>query len=149
VDFVTLANRTRRSGGRLTSKEPSSSESEETRRPCREKRSPSRVETRSSSRVEEVRLLDGEAPPTPVIFPVATTSMPIVTSSLPPNAADSDYEKVMNESEKSSFRQLWSSASSALNSPNDTKAVVAPPPTAFCVNVACIEHPNVSRCSIY
>jgi hypothetical protein len=26
---------------------------------------------------------------------------------------------------------------------------VPPPPTAFCVNVACIEHPNVSRCAAF
>jgi hypothetical protein len=154
VDFVTIANRTRRTADRQNSKEPteepSSSESEDSRRPCREKRSASRVEPRSSGRVEEVRLLDSEVPPTPVIFPATTTSMPMAMSSLPmPNADDSDYDKVMNESEWSSFHQLSSSASSALNSLNDTKAVVPPPPTAFCVNVACIEHPNVSRCAAF
>ncbi len=152
VDFVTIANRTRRTADRHNSKEPieepSSSESEETRRPCREKRSASRVETRSSGRVEEVRLLDSEAPPTPVIFPATTTSMPMAMSTSPPNADGSDYDKVTNESEWSSFQPL--SSSSALNSStNDTKAVVPPPPTAFCVNVACIEHPNVSRCAAF
>ncbi len=153
VDFVTIANRTRRTAGRHNSKEPkeepSSLESEDSRRPCREKRSPSRVEPRSSGRVEEVRLLDSEAPPTPVIFPATTTSMPMGMSSSPPNADGSDYDKVMNESEWSSFHQLSSSASSPLNSSNDTKAVVPPPPTAFCVNVACIEHPDVSRCAAF
>ncbi len=149
VDFVTIANRTRRTADRHNSKEPteepSSSESEGTRRPCREKRSASRVETRS---LEEVRLLDSEVPPTPVIFPDATTSMPMAMSPSPQNADGSDYDKVMNESEwSSSFHQL--SLSSALNSSNDTKAVVPPPPTAFCVNVACIEHPNVSRCAAF
>ncbi len=154
MDFVTIANRTRRTANRHNSREPteepSSSESEDSRRPCREKRSASRVEPRSSGRVEEVRLLDSEVPPTPVIFPATTTAMPVAMSPSPPNADDSGYDKVMNESEWSSFHQLSSSAaSSALNSSNDTKAVVPPPPTAFCVNVACIEHPNVSRCAAF
>ncbi len=153
MDFVTIANRTRRTADRHNSEEPneepSSSESDETRRPCREKRSPSRVGPRSSGRVEEVRLLDSEVPPTPVIFPATTTSMPMATSPMLPNADDSDYDKVMNESEWSSFHKLSSSASSALNSLNDINAVVPPPPTAFCVNVACIEHPNVSRCAAF
>ncbi len=143
VDFVTIANRTRRTADRHNSKEPKeepySSESEDSRRPCREKQSASRVGTRSASRVEEVRLLDSEVPPTPVIFPATTTSMPMAMSPLPPNADGSGYDKVMNES----------SASSALNSSNDAKPVVPPPPTAFCVNVACIEHPDVSRCAAF
>ena len=138
VDLITIANRTRRSPKR-------------------------RVED-----IEEIRLLDTEVPPTPVSIVATTTTSqapPAVTSSsaLSPEEAmttpseDSDKDKAMVGPGWANWDYFYSSSlssspsSQSSSSPllNNLKEVVAPPPTTFCVDIACIEHPDIPRCNTF
>jgi len=172
VDLITITNRTRRSPARVEpSKARCSPASGETNRrqnsvarvednrtrrsPFHEdfsrtrhghglvdriRRSPVRVESDRILRgpahieaTEEIRLQDFEVPPTPVTKSSTTTM-------LPPPAPAPTSATLLTNSEKD--RTLSSSLSPLVN---NTREVVAPPSTAFCVNIACIEHPDKPR----